>query len=1190
MSAIVFFHKFRSIKDIGIIIMEISKTTSSTVILLTILVILCFYYFTSPEYKIKQNQQEFNAQMVLDNKKVMMAHAQSKTVQEYRTAFKECGFFEWGAFSVEESPASAWEASERSRLTENLSNQKFDILVLPPQEMDGVFDRTARMLSANSLAREIEISTGLKVVPPETSLRLLGPRSWRFRDKDIESLAKTLKVKVLHQYITTRELDRWCSRKNPRITVTMLLTNPSGNIEKGVKQDLGKVLKETYFERRFSEKRSLFVKALFDTRKENTRQKIVQSINMSVPTSFDEFVNPSITDIQQALYLQFLALLTPDILEFERNRLFERSILALSKVHNDSEYHDLAYARAYFHLGRRPQAMELLSDVKKPAESALKDYLNGNYNSGRKNLSKIESPLLFALSYIELNELGAENELKGVNIELPKYFSNSWSSLISYAATPKYGWKTHYNIPFFESIKGLYPTFDQILLSTIEKSSIDGPLSLHSSEIDTVLFDSFDKLMKSSAMGCCASAEATVRSSDITLLYRNISIANELSELYKKATLQSIPDSALRYSAEREIRLGGHPNFSLLYARSLLKSAESKTEVSRQRLIGKGINMLLPLQRHRKHADNIRSDLNGLISEFVETHSEISKLKPHPRENWFGYDFPTDRKERRSSRCKKNSWEFDNNNIQCIFSMLSQPKGPATILNILKGRFDGNPNRSTAMFEAYKRLGKSEEAEEVLIKEVNRKTKYWQPYEWLAQLYLGKGQYDKAYDVYSKYPYFTDAEDKNRVVLGNLAGQAGDAFYWRGQTDYAKKLYRIATSYSTGSGMEMSSKQRVAMMEQDFATAIRTAYDRGRRYNSPYGYRDYLAMLHLLGESDRAFKGFSAVYDRYKLPVVWTSALIGQRKNGFTKKAIDLWISDIKNKTNSQHTQHGALRHQLISTTLDRDLGDGYLKLRTSLQAGNSQENQSKLFAQHLLPTLRRLDYGPYNGFVGDLSKRHIQYLDQYMEFSRQAVLKSRDSRQGEVRKLLRDKFALPYILMSANVKDPAELEGIVAAVEKVYIGNHDTIRFDRGLSLSVIYAHLGDSDAASEHLKQAFYNRPHTMSRPQFSWYQITEVAEWVYHRTGDQRILDLAINWAKAYQVIQPQFAWSYAFEARYSQDRNARIRASAFTLYLDPKSQWLSDVPTNILEASKIWWKQHNPFVLKPVHQKRGAIRSS
>ena len=96
------------------------------------------------------------------------------------------------------------------------------------------------------------------------------------------------------------------------------------------------------------------------------------------------------------------------------------------------------------------------------------------------------------------------------------------------------------------------------------------------------------------------------------------------------------------------------------------------------------------------------------------------------------------------------------------------------------------------------------------------------------------------------------------------------------------------------------------------------------------------------------------------------------------------------------------------------------------------------------------------------------------------------------------------------------------------------------------------------------------------FSWYQIVEACEWLYEDSGHSGYRQLALQWAKDYQVIQPMFAWAYGVEAKYSDDANARRKALAFALHLDAGSERIQEISDEEKAKAKEWFKANNPFL--------------
>ena len=168
----------------------------------------------------------------------------------------------------------------------------------------------------------------------------------------------------------------------------------------------------------------------------------------------------------------------------------------------------------------------------------------------------------------------------------------------------------------------------------------------------------------------------------------------------------------------------------------------------------------------------------------------------------------------------------------------------------------------------------------------------------------------------------------------------------------------------------------------------------------------------------------------------------------------------------------------------------------------------------------------------------------------------------------------LPYIAIAGAKMGKTDnvneyLENEVASRSK---------KFDYWLAKAIINSVKGDIDDSIESLKKAFIAIPFPENRSIFPWYQLAETSEWLFDETGDQRFIEIALNWMQDYQVIQPIYAWSYAFEAKYSKDKLRRVRAIGIADYLDMNSHWLSGVPNGLKLKARKWMKDNNPFSLE------------
>ena len=100
---------------------------------------------------------------------------------------------------------------------------------------------------------------------------------------------------------------------------------------------------------------------------------------------------------------------------------------------------------------------------------------------------------------------------------------------------------------------------------------------------------------------------------------------------------------------------------------------------------------------------------------------------------------------------------------------------------------------------------------------------------------------------------------------------------------------------------------------------------------------------------------------------------------------------------------------------------------------------------------------------------------------------------------------------------------------------------------------------------------------------YQFAEIAEWLGRDTRNSAYSAIALNYARAFRLYEPWTAWTYAFEAAYSKDESARLRAAATAMWLDPDSRRLQALPEALRSQAKQWLERHAPF-----RKARGEMR--
>jgi len=68
---------------------------------------------------------------------------------------------------------------------------------------------------------------------------------------------------------------------------------------------------------------------------------------------------------------------------------------------------------------------------------------------------------------------------------------------------------------------------------------------------------------------------------------------------------------------------------------------------------------------------------------------------------------------------------------------------------------------------------------------------------------------------------------------------------------------------------------------------------------------------------------------------------------------------------------------------------------------------------------------------------------------------------------------------------------------------------------------------------------------------------------------------------------FAWSYAVEAKYTDNATDKMRALAVTLYLDRRSEHIASFSQEEKDKALQWLGKNNPFLQVPAGSSRSDI---
>ena len=94
-------------------------------------------------------------------------------------------------------PVSRWDLSERGRFKALLSDQKYDVIVIPFQVQRSAFDRATRSYMTAYLANEIRQRSDLRVADPYIVARALGDGQREISSSSIYALARAADANVI---------------------------------------------------------------------------------------------------------------------------------------------------------------------------------------------------------------------------------------------------------------------------------------------------------------------------------------------------------------------------------------------------------------------------------------------------------------------------------------------------------------------------------------------------------------------------------------------------------------------------------------------------------------------------------------------------------------------------------------------------------------------------------------------------------------------------------------------------------------------------------------------------------------------------------------------------------------------------------------------------------------------------------
>ena len=942
----------------------------------------------------------------------------------------------------------------------------------------------------------------------------------------------------------------------------------------------------------------------------------------------DEFLFPESLDViaeqsrqsplLAAAYLQLMGALHPGgAFNETRNHLFERSLVELTRVSADSDFHNYFVARAYAYLDKRPAAIELLAEPTNTYEEALLEVLNGNLSELQALRNKLGLTALdfMTLRDLQLLESHYTRNTDAYSLEQFAERHPDWTPFIYRAMQDFTTWANYSAATVKLGLESLVPEQVVSLEHEITKQAVTGESP---SEIDLVRLSL--RHIESAEKNLASKRDRYVTAHDVLDLATSILVANHLREVDENLTKRVIPSAALKEISEFDSIFSGHPAVILLKGRALnALAAKSTGETERQNLTQAGAEALLDgfaltgqlTKDAVEVARNYRQTLESSSAEnwqqsaesFNVTYSE--RYFEWPRgEAWYQKIPSVELHFGVTQGCIDYVWS----SYYCVEAEIEQQsrisptdmKSRDEILQKYAHRYHGNRQRVRSEVASQRQRGDQNAEIEALKTAIAAGSNDWSIYEALGNLHFRRGDYELAQRAWLSFPDFRADNTDITVSLASNADVAASYLYWIGQYELALPLLEIAAASRTGSANSMTSAERAALVQGDLELAGQWAAARVRRYNSQYGMRDLLQILHILGENEVAWNIFDQAQAARQNSQMWSGALVGHRMNSATIDDISKWLESSDARKNAFTTASGryplplelAPRYLLMAGTMDRIPGDALAP--AVLKAHTRQAPKVFTMSDEQPQTRPRPTYveDPDGRYMHD--SRIVSPFDT-PEFEIEEVLSPRLAILAEaMTAFLQDDFGnayerfnyfahvylleeyLPYYAYAALKTNNAQhlpdaLSFREKRLEKIRlaetVGSSDRgYRFDEDLTYAVLAALDNRPEDSLGYLKKALNNRPYIGDRSVYPMYQIVDLSDRFYRETGDARYRDFALKLSRRHTVVLPMYSWAYFVVAEYSPSLVERQNAAASGLALDPLSARGQRLPQKLVDEAQ------------------------
>lgn len=1068
-------------------------------------------------------------------------------------------------------PPSEWYAGQAERYRDALTREAHDLLVVPFQVQGFGIDAAGRSLMTALLVERLR-ETGLRVPDPEIVAFALGENRRRFGDtpegrQELRALAARVGApRILSGYVghlrdgALRITLHGDERSRPLTEAPRVLWERAGIAFSATELPSS----------RLAESLDEIVAAIIGRPVPATRPPLASlPERLAIPADLEAWLAGNADPGVAALHLQFLGAITPG--ERVRQRLFERSLLALGRVAPEAPNRRVLEARAWAELGRRPKALAVLGDDSTPAAHSLRAYLDGDLPDAGNAIAAIASPLLRFLAGLDQYALQSaydsdaspqtrHNLLRQVGPDFAPLLAVQLGDQAGNPALLTQALEQHFPVPGHGLSEAL--SREVVAGSASRPAPIELAPRLH---LDALLAHSRGEVLRRT------SAHQPSRGDHLQALLG--AADHGVFESLRFALARGEAQQALAEIEALAPVYGDHPLLERRRAQALTQLARAEPRRALRR----------SLARRAEQADRRASLWSGGQTEAGGDGSPESAL--------YDADFP------RRGDGSPTGQALAISGYESRHAPLDPGRGYAEMLEHtihgvraleqlharLEAAGENERAQQLALANAHRFRGDPERPDFLRRADPRESTRdplldgsgEWDDYLRLANQHLWQGRIADADRVFHTYLDRARPPAVSDYELAVRAWLAGSEMFWRGESERAKPLFELAAQRGGNSSTGHAARYRLHLMAGRYGDALVAARLRAETSRSSYVLRDLLTTLHLVGASDAAWSVFDQVRQVDPKPHVWTAALVGHRMAGLDADTLADWLGDERRELLDLPVQDDLQRHLLrllqgrapdldgpalvtrfhadaTRARLARELPPDFTLPEEALDA---RVADSAFFAARLAGGYQAWQRGDYEGALARFSERSSPAPAAGASAECAGILPSFQ----------------PYFFWSALAADESELgercaTEWLAAIRGVSDPEPERLRTFLASSFAAIRAGLGgDPPTALAALRQAFNVRLYTDQRPLHPWHQLVELSEALHRASGEPAYRELALDWARRHQRVQPMFGWAWALEARYLAPGPGRSHALGMALRLDRHSIWLGGIPESERRAA-------------------------